>query len=609
MKKLNLLVVLCLLLSTSTFANQIIGFVKDQNNDPLPGVSIVVQHTAKSTVTDFDGKFVIDAISGDVLELTYIGFVSKKVKVGKSNRLSIVLEASEEILEEVVVVGYVTQKKRGLTGAVRRVSHSKAQKTNISGRALFDNEEFVNESYATINENGFQNPVLKPLSTFSIDVDAASYSNIRRFLNQGKLPPKDAVRLEEMINYFDYDYKQPDDKNPFAIHYELANCPWNTENQLLHIGLQGKELDTEAAPPSNLVFLIDVSGSMEAPNKLPLLKKAYGLLVNQLRAKDKVAIVVYAGSSGVVLPSTSGDQKKEIINAIDKLQSGGGTAGAQGLKLAYQVAEENFIEGGNNRIILATDGDFNVGQSSDADLEKLIVNHRDKGIYISVTGFGMGNYKDSKMEIIADKGNGNYNYIDTMLEAKKVFINEFGGTLFTIAKDVKIQIEFNPNLVKRYRLIGYENRLMADEDFQNDKKDAGELGAGHTVTALYEIVPVGSSKKFDTDLKYQTIDPVSKKLFNSELATVKFRYKKPNKNKSTLIELPLKNKVIGFENTSNNFQFSSAVAGFGMLLKNSDYKENLSFETIEKMAKQAKGKDENGYRAEFIKMVEMASLL
>ena len=460
-----------------------------------------------------------------------------------------------------------------------------------------------------MEENGFKNPLKAPLSTFSIDVDAASYSNVRRFINNGTLPPADAVRVEEMINYFDYAYTQPKTKDPFSINYELSSCPWNSENQLLHIGLQGKQLNTKDAPASNLVFLIDVSGSMSSSNKLPLLKKAYALLVEQLRETDKVAIVVYAGSSGVVLPSTTGDKKKEILKALEKLNSGGSTAGAEGLELAYKIAEENFIEGGNNRIVMATDGDFNVGQSSDKELENLIIKNRDKGIFISVTGFGMGNYKDSKMEIIADKGNGNYSYIDNILEAKKVFVNEFGGTLFTIAKDVKIQIEFNPNLVKRYRLVGYENRLLNDEDFQNDKKDAGELGAGHTVTALYEIVPVSTSKKYDTDLKYQTIEPASKTKFASELATVKFRYKKPEGNKSTLIEIPIENKPISFGKTSDSFQFSSAVAGFGMLLKNSDYSENMTFKEIEKIAKKSKGMDENGYRAEFIRLVEMASLL
>ena len=597
-------------MTISVVANTITGKVIDENGDPLPGASILVKGSQVGSITDYDGAFTIQAKSGDILVTTYIGYLTSENKVGKSNRMTIQLKASQDCLEEVVVIGYGTQKKKNITGAVYSVTEEEVLMGRVSGIAIQDQYELINdESYASVEENGFKNPLKTPLSTFSIDVDAASYSNVRRFLNDGMLPPKDVVRVEEMINYFDYAYTQPKTKDPFSINYELSSCLWNSENQLLHIGLQGKQLDTKDAPASNLVFLIDVSGSMGSSEKLPLLKKAYSLLVHQLREKDKVAIVVYAGSSGVVLPSTSGEHKNEILTAIEKLRSGGGTAGAKGLQLAYQIAEENFIEGGNNRIILATDGDFNVGQSSDDALEKMIVNYRDKGIFISVTGFGMGNYKDSKMEIIADKGNGNYSYIDNILEAKKVFINEFGGTLFTIAKDVKIQIEFNPALVKRYRLIGYENRLLNDEDFQNDKKDAGELGAGHTVTALYEIVPASIAKKFDTDLKYQTQKPNSKTKFDSELATVKFRYKKPAGDTSNLLVLPIKNKVSKFENTTENFRFSSAVAGFGMLLKNSDYKENLTFEKVEEIAKQAKGTDDNGYRSEFIQLINLAKYL
>jgi len=594
MKKFNLMLV-CMWMTISLVANTITGKVIDENGDPLSGALILVKGTQIGSTTDFDGAFTIQAKSGDILVTTYIGYLTSENKVGKSNRMTIQLTASQDCLEELVTIGYGTQKKKDITGAVYSITVEEALMGRVSGIAIQDQYEPINdESYASVEENGFKNPLKTPLSTFSIDVDAASYSNVRRFINNGTLPPPDAVRVEEMINYFDYDYEQPKSKYPFAINYELSSCSWNSENQLLHVGLQGKQLDIKNAPSSNLVFLIDVSGSMSSSNKLPLLKKAYALLVEQLRETDKLAIVVYAGSSGVVLPSTKGDKKKEILKAIEKLNSGGSTAGAEGLELAYQIAEENFIEGGNNRIIMATDGDFNVGQSSDNELENLITDYRDKGIFISVTGFVMGNYKDSKMEVIADKGNGNYNYIDNILEAKKVFVNEFGGTLFTIAKDVKIQIEFNPNLVKRYRLIGYENRLLNDEDFQNDKKDTGELGAGHTVTALYEIVPVSTSKKYDTDLKYQTIEPISKTKFASEIATVKFRYKKPEGNKSNLIEIPIENKPISFGKTSENFQFSSSVAGFGMLLKKSDYQENVTFEKDEEIAKQAKGTDIKG---------------
>jgi len=599
---------MCLFFAIINFvsAKSIKGIVIEKEGTPLPGVNVNIVGKKIGVTTNFDGEYTINAEIGDVLMYTYIGFESQKRMVGKESTIHIQLIPSNAVLEEVVIVGYGTQKKSKIVGSAMIMNDVLAGR--ISGIRIME-REMDQESYTSVAENDFKNPLKTPLSTFSIDVDAASYSNMRRFINDGQKPPEDAVRVEEMINYFSYNYPQPKNSAPFSINYEVADCPWNSDNKLLHIGLQGKELETEEAPASNLVFLIDVSGSMGASNKLPLLKKAYGLLVNQLRKQDRIAIVVYAGSSGLVLPSTAGSEKKKILKALDNLKSGGGTAGAAGLKLAYKVAEENFIKGGNNRIILATDGDFNVGQSSDTDLEKLIVSKRNKGIFISVTGFGMGNYKDSKMEVIADKGNGNYAYIDNILEAKKVFINEFSSTLFTIAKDVKIQIEFNPNHVKQYRLIGYENRLLNDEDFQNDKKDAGELGAGHTVTALYEIVPIGSGKKLDTDLKYQKTEVKVVNNFNKELATVKFRYKKPNGNKSKLIVKTIKTEGKSFDTTSNNFQFSSAVAGFGMLLKDSEYKGNLSYEKVLKMAQKGKGADEFGYRAEFIRLVEMASLL
>lgn len=625
MKKLAAVVIILFLAIGQITAKTITGIVSEHKGQQLPGVSVLVEGTSRGTITDFDGKYKIEAVEGSILVFNYVGFTSKKIKVGVAIQYNIALVIDSPALEEVVVIGYGTNKKRkrkGLTGAVSSVkSNSIMHNTytisdtlddQVSGihiqedYEIHDIEMDNDEEYKSIVENDFKNPLTNPLSTFSIDVDAASYSNMRRFINDGQKPPADAVRIEEMINYFDYDYPQPKGSDPFSINYEVADCPWNADNKLVHIGLQGKSLKTKEAPASNLVFLIDVSGSMSDKNKLPLLKKAYALLVNQLRAKDKIAIVVYAGSSGVVLPSTPGNEKKKILRALNKLKSGGGTAGARGLRLAYEIAEENFIEGGNNRIILATDGDFNVGQSSNSDLEKLIVSKRDKGIFISVTGFGMGNYKDSKMEIIADKGNGNYSYIDNILEAKKVFINEFSSTLFTIAKDVKIQIEFNPNLVRSYRLIGYENRMLKAQDFQNDKKDAGELGAGHTVTALYEIVPMNSKKKYDTDLKYQKVKKaVTKANFENELATVKFRYKNPKENKSKLIIKTIESDSKAFDKTSENFKFSSAVAGFGMLLKNSDYKEDLTYEEILKIAKSGRGNDEFGYRSEFIRLVEI----
>jgi Ca-activated chloride channel family protein len=366
-------------------------------------------------------------------------------------------------------------------------------------------------------------------------------------------------------------------------------------------------MSTAEVPPSNLVFLIDVSGSMEAPNKLPLLIKAMKLLVSQLRAQDRVAMVVYAGSSGLVLPSTPGNQKEKINTALERLQAGGSTAGSAGLKLAYEVAEENFMKEGNNRIILATDGDFNVGPSSNAEMERMIETYRNKGIFISVTGFGMGNYKDDKMEIIADKGNGNYNYIDNLMEAKKVFVNEFSSTLYTIAKDVKIQIEFNPAYVKEYRLVGYENRLLNDEDFDNDKKDAGELGAGHTVTALYEIVPADGKGDQSPQLKYQQSEVLSKASVTNELATIKFRYKRPDGDISILMTETIPHTALALAQTSDNFRFSAAVAGFGMLLRNSEFKGNITYDEVLSMARGSKGTDNDGYRTEFIRLVELSN--
>ena len=480
------------------------------------------------------------------------------------------------------------------------------QEYNMAASCYQPSPDYNTEGYSAIHENGYKNPLIDPLSTFSIDVDAASYSNVRRFITEGQKPVPDAVRIEEMINYFDYDYPQPHDGNPFAIVHELGVCPWNKENLLLHIGLQGEKMANNEIPPSNLVFLLDVSGSMDQPNKLPLLVKAMKMLVGQLRAKDRVAIVVYAGSSGMVLPSTPGNQKEKIISALERLQAGGSTAGSAGLKLAYEVAEENFMEEGNNRIILATDGDFNVGPSSNAEMERMIEKYRDRGIFISVCGFGMGNYKDDKMEIIADKGNGNYSYIDNLMEAKKVFINEFSSTLYTIAKDVKIQIEFNPAFVKEYRLVGYENRLLNEEDFENDKKDAGEMGAGHTVTALYEIVTTNRHTDYVRKLKYQPSEVIPDVPQTGELATIKFRYKKPDGDKSILMTEVIPQLVQPVSETSDNFRFSAAVAGFGMLLRNSEYKGTINYDQVLSLARGSKGYDKDGYRAEFIRLVELS---
>ena len=445
-----------------------------------------------------------------------------------------------------------------------------------------------------------------PLSTFSIDVDTASYSNLRRFLNKGQRPPKDAVRIEEMINYFSYDYPHPKDNEPFSITTEAATCPWNQNHNLVLIGLKGMELKGNQTPPSNLVFLIDVSGSMSNSNKLPLLKQGFKMMVQRLRPEERVSIVTYAGSAGLVLDAPPGYDKQTILRAIDRLKSGGSTAGGQGIKLAYDVAKRNFIRNGNNRVILATDGDFNVGVSSDSELTRIIEEKREDGIFLSILGFGTGNYKDSKMEKIANKGNGTYHYIDSIKEAQKVLVNELGSMLFTIAKDVKLQIEFNPNQVKAYRLIGYENRMLAKEDFNDDTKDAGELGAGHTVTALYEIVPAGSYENFPgvDPLKYQKT--VLSRKRRAELMNVKLRYKKPNQNKSRLIEKSVYASEIGRRNISDNFMFASAVAEFGLLLRDSQYKGTASYNAVLDRARRSTANDRWGYRQEFINLVEKA---
>jgi len=472
-------------------------------------------------------------------------------------------------------------------------------------------ENFNTEEYGRIYENEFKDVQEYPLSTFSIDVDTASYANVRRFINASRLPPPDAVRIEEMINYFNYDYPAPKGIHPFTIITELSACPWNTGHRLIHIGLQGKPLNYDDLRPCNLVFLVDSSGSMSAQNKLPLLVKSLKLLLDVLDDRDKIAIVAYAGSAGQVLPSTPASKKKDIISALERLNAGGSTAGGAGIQLAYKIAKENLIPDGNNRVILCTDGDFNVGVSSSGDLVRLIEEKRKDDIFLTICGFGMGNYKDNRMEQISNAGNGNYFYIDNIHEAEKVFVKEMRANLFTIAKDVKIQVEFNPTKVKGYRLVGYENRVMADEDFQDDKKDAGELGAGHTVTALYEIIPAGSAEevKKSGNLKYQETKIKDSASASSDIMTVKLRYKLPDKETSTLIENPVPDKDIPLSETSDNFRFSAAVAGFGMLLRNSQFKGDLTYDSVLEMAEKAKGKDPEGYRTELIHLVKTCSLL
>ena len=601
---------LCSWSFTNPVAITVKGTVTDATDgSPLPGVNVKYKGSHQAVVTDYKGQFEIEVPSEEaVLAFSFIGYQTKEVKVGQQRNLQVQLQEDVRQLEEVVV-----QKNR----KGRRYSVVPNESTVVE-QVFFDREPYYpphnTEEYATIHENHFLEVLNNPLSTFSIDVDNASYSNMRRYINNGQKPPKDAVRIEEMVNYFTYDYPEPVGEAPFSVNTEVSACPWNENHRLVHIGLQGKRIATENLPPSNLVFLIDVSGSMNGANRLPLVKSAFKLLVNELRPQDRVSIVVYAGAAGLVLPSTRGDRKPQILEAIERLEAGGSTAGGAGIKLAYQVAEENFIEEGNNRVILATDGDFNIGMSSNAAMERLIEQKRESGVFLTVLGFGMGNYKDSKMELLADKGNGNYAYIDNILEAKKVFVNEFGGTLFTIAKDVKLQVEFNPAKVKGYRLIGYENRALRKEDFNNDKKDAGDLGSGHTVTALYEIIPAGTENspylQSVDSLKYQqssTIDPAA--YTTEELLTLKLRYKKPDGAKSSLIEEAVYDKEVPLEKTSDNFRFSAAVASFGMLLRESEFKGTATFADVLEMAKGAKGADEEGYRMEFINMVRSMELV
>lgn len=477
-------------------------------------------------------------------------------------------------------------------------------------------QDFSTEAYDRIYDNRFLSVDNKPLSTFSIDVDTASYSNVRRFLANGQLPPKDAVRIEELINYFDYNYPQAQSADPFSVNVEIASCPWKREHRLARIGLMGKMIDAEERPASNLVFLLDVSGSMSSENKLPLLKRAFKLLVNQLRPQDRVAIAVYAGASGLILDSAASSEraKKHILESLERLNAGGSTNGGSGIQLAYKVAQEHFIPGGVNRVILATDGDFNIGVTNQGDLVRMIEEKAKSGVFLTVLGFGMGNYKDSTLEKLANKGNGNYAYIDTFKEARKVFVDQLNSNLVTIAKDVKIQVEFNPAVVKAYRLIGYENRMLQAEDFKDDTKDAGEIGAGHRVTALYQIVPVGAEigveEATDVDpLKYQRPKKGSAVSTSNEMMTVKLRYKQPDGDRSSPIEVPVKDKGKRFGQGSADFKFAASVAQFGLLLRDSKYKFNSSYEKVIETANRAKGKDSHGYRADFVDIVRNAKAL
>jgi len=651
---------------TKPVVNNLSGKVTDsKSGEVLIFATVKVFQAGKfiqRTETDIDGNYFFSAPPVGLIdiEVQYVGYEAImiknfEIKPGKDHRLDFKMNIDNNILNEVQIVAYkvplveidntsqgttiTAEKIRNLptnsvdaitttaagnsssTGSEISVRDSRSNETvyfldgvRVNGNSVPQSEISNNtpntESYTKINENQFKFVTDEPLSTFALDIDRAAYSNVRRMLNYGQLPPADAVRIEEMINYFQYNYPAPKDKDIIGVTTNFTDCPWNNELKLLHVGVQSKKMDVKKMPLSNIVFLIDVSGSMSDDNKLPLVIASCKILLEQLRPDDKVAIVTYAGHAGVALQSTKASEKAKIIAALDGLESGGSTAGAQGIITAYQIAKENFITKGNNRVILATDGDFNVGISDNQSLEKLIEEKRSTGIFLSVLGYGMGNYQDDKMQILADKGNGNHAYIDNMQEANKVLHNEFGGTMYTIAKDVKFQIEFNPATVSYYRLVGYENRMLNKEDFNNDAKDGGELGLGHQMTAIYEIGTTASAADgiLNVDpLKYQSNSNKDKNLGNlDELATIKFRYKEPDADKSKKWEQVIKNTLVSQSELNDDVRFAIAVAYGGLLLRDGQTLSSKSFAPMIDMATAAKGKDDDGYRNEFIKLMRVA---
>ena len=574
------------------------GVVTDAaNGQTLESALVTLDGAETGVLTNTQGRYELTGVpAGEhTVTVALLGYEKQEVQVtvaaGQTAVANIALTRGALRVQDVIVTGVA----RGMAKARVAAEYSYRRPYNT-------------ESYAEIDENEFKTVTDAPLSTFSIDVDRASYANVRRFIQDGQRPPLDAVRIEEMINYFPYQWGDVAGEHPFAVTTEVTQAPWKREHRLVRIGLHAESIDTEDLPPGNLVFLLDVSGSMSSQDKLPLLKKAFALLVDQLREQDRVAIVVYAGAAGLVLPSTPDSEKEEILAALEKLRAGGSTAGGAGIRLAYDVARKYHIDGGNNRVILATDGDFNVGASSDDAMVKLIEKERESGTFLSVLGFGTGNLKDSKMEQIADHGNGNFAYIDGLLEARKVLVEEMGGTLLTLAKDVKLQVEFNPATVAGYRLIGYENRLLADEDFNDDTKDAGELGAGHTVTALYEVVPAGVAMPRPSvdPLRYQEQQPAEDGAppptrFEDELMFVKVRYKDPDGDRSKLLEHAVTDRT-GIP--SADLRFAAAVAGFGMLLRDSEHAGTFTLDDVVSLAEAGRGDDPRGYRGEFIRLVE-----
>jgi Ca-activated chloride channel family protein len=592
----------------------IAGTVRDQSGAPIANVHLIVVGTAITATSDARGEYLLKKVPAGLVDIRaqFVGYrpvhvANVRVRAGQVTRQDIVLEATPvEITELTAMDAAQPLVPRDEAAARQRVRGGYVHQAP-AGAAPPPRQDWNTENYGRIYDNRFLAARANPLSTFAIDVDRASYGNVRRFLAQGQRPPADAVRIEELINYFPWDYPEPGGEHPFAVITDVMEAPWRPGHQLVRIGLQGRRIPVDRLPPSNLVFLIDVSGSMYPPNKLPLVKRSLGLLVDQLRPQDRVAIVVYAGAAGLVLPSTPGSEKARIREAIERLEAGGSTAGAAGIRLAYEIAREHHVPGGTNRVILATDGDFNVGVSSDGELVRLIEAKRAQGTFLTVLGFGYGNLKDSKLEALADRGNGNYAYVDDLLEAQKVLVHEFGGTLTTIAKDVKIQVEFNPALVRAYRLIGYENRLLAKEDFDDDTKDGGELGAGHAVTALYEIVPVGVQTDVavqEDSLRYQETALTGTASRGDELALVKLRYKEPEGSASRLLVHPVRAGAAGPAGADQ--RFAAAVAGFGMLLRESEFRGGATWDQVLALARAGRGDDPSGYRGEFIRLVEVA---
>ena len=583
------------------------GIVRDLNGAVIAGVAVSIEGTRAATTSDPRGYYLLTQVPVGTwtLRATLTGWNQAAipnvvVRAGQTTTVDVRLVAARpEVKDE---ADYSNRSVPLPANAAQEMS----RKQSLAGPSLYYRQQpFNTEDYHHFRDNGFQRPSTSPLSTFAIDVDAASYSNVRRFLTQGQRPPADAVRVEELINYFPYDYPDPRGSDPFSVTAAQMPAPWASDHRLVLIGLQGRRIDARELPPSNLVFLLDVSGSMASPDKLPLVQRAFRLLVEQLRPQDRVAIVVYAGAAGLVLPSTPGSDKRTILAALDELQAGGSTAGGEGIKLAYQVAQQNHIASGNNRVILATDGDFNVGVSSEGELVRLIESRKQQGTYLTVLGFGTGNLKDSRMEALADKGNGHYAYVDDIMEARKVFVQEMGATLVTIAKDAKVQVEFNPAQVAEYRLIGYENRLMAAEDFNDDTKDGGELGAGHAVTAIYEIVLAGRSGTGTSvdPLKYQ--EPRGTGASSGELFTVKLRYQQPTGVGASRLITQTVRRDDGARG-NENLRFAAAVAEYGMLLRNSEYKAQSNWENVITLARQNLGTDPGGYRAEFVRLAEVA---